>query len=80
MLTALIRFINDEHMAEVILDYQKEENIGSVNSVDTGLAIAVINDDNVLSQLQVNQLIAVQSPKSGRFIIAMIIKIYCNGS
>lgn len=67
-------------MAEVILDYQKEESIGSVNSVDTGLAIAVINDDNVLSQLQVNQLIAVQSPKSGRFIIAMIIKIYRKAS
>ena len=67
-------------MADVILDYKKEESIGSVNSVDTGLAIAVINDDSVLSQLQVNQLIAVQSPKSGRFIIAMIIKIYRKAS
>ncbi len=67
-------------MADVILDYQKEECIGSINSVDTGLAIAVINDDSVLSQLQVNQLIAVQSPKSGRFIIAMIIKIYRKAS
>lgn len=67
-------------MADMILNYQKEESIGSVNSVDTGLAIAVIKDDGVLSQLQVNQLLAVQSPKSGRFIIAMIIKIYRKAS
>lgn len=62
------------------MDYRKDESIGSVNSVDTGLAIAVINDDAVLSQLQVNQLLAVQSPKSGRFIVAMIIKIYRKAS
>lgn len=67
-------------MANIILNYQKEESIGSVNSVDTGLAIAVIKDDDVLSQLQVYQLLAVQSPKSGRFIIAMIIKIYRKAS
>lgn len=67
-------------MADIILDYKKEESIGSVNSVDTGLAIAVINDDCVLSQLQVNQLLAVQSPRSGRYIIAMIIKIYRKAS
>lgn len=67
-------------MADIIFDYQREESIGSVNSVDTGLAIAAIKDDSVLSQLQVNQLLAVQSPKSGRFIIAMIIKIYRKAS
>lgn len=74
------RFIESNFMADMILDYQKNESIGAVNSVDTGLAIAVINDDTVLSQLQVNQLLAVQSPKSGRFIIAMIIKIYRKAS
>ena len=67
-------------MKDNVLDYLKEEAIGSVNSVDTGLAIAIIKDDIVLSQLQVNQLLAVQSPKSGRFIIAMIIKIYRKAS
>ena len=35
-----------------------------------------IDSDDVLSQLQINQLIAIQSPKSGRYIIAMIVKIY----
>lgn len=63
-------------MDEHILKYDKKEAIGSVNSVDTGLASANVNDDAILSQLQINQLLAVQSPKSGRYIIAMIIKIY----
>lgn len=63
-------------MANTILKYNKEESIGSVNSVDTGMATAIIDSDDVLSQLQINQLIAIQSPKSGRYIIAMIIKIY----
>lgn len=67
-------------MNSIIFDYNKKEIIGLVNSVDTGMSTAIINDDNTLSQLQVNQLLAVQSPKSGRFIIAMIIKIYRKAS
>lgn len=63
-------------MTEPILKYDKKEAIGYVNSVDTGLASVIVNDDAILSQLQINQLLAVQSPKSGRYIIAMIIKIY----
>lgn len=63
-------------MAEIILKYEKGESIGTINSVDTSMATAVIVADDILSQLQINQLIAVQSPKSGRFIIAMITKIF----
>ena len=63
-----------------IFDYDKNESIGFINSVDTGMSTAIINDDNTLSNLQVNQLLAVQSPKSGRVIIAMIIKIYRKAS
>lgn len=63
-------------MENIIFNYDKKEIIGLINSVDTGMSTAIINDDNTLSQLQVNQLLTVQSPKSGRFIIAMIIKIY----
>ena len=58
-----------------ILRFDKKESIGLVNSVDTGMSTAIVNDDLILSQLQINQLLAVQSPKSGRFIIAMIVKI-----
>jgi hypothetical protein len=63
-------------MNEPILKFDKREAIGSVNSVDTGMAIVIIQDDDILSQLQINQLLAVQSPISGRYIIAMIIKLY----
>lgn len=67
-------------MKNTVFNYDKKEIIGLVNSVDTGMSTAVINDDSTLSQLQVNQLLAVLSPKSGRFIIAMIIKIYRKAS
>lgn len=67
-------------MNNIVFNYTKKDIIGLVNSVDTGMSTAVINDDSTLSQLQVNQLLAVQSPKSGRFIIAMIIKIYRKAS
>lgn len=63
-----------------ILRFDKKESIGLVNSVDTGMSTAIVNDDLILSQLQINQLLAVQSPKSGRFIIAMIVKIYRKAS
>ena len=63
-------------MESIVLRYDKGESIGSINSVDTGMATAIIDSDDVLSQLQINQLIAIQSPKSGRYIIAMIVKIY----
>lgn len=62
-------------MNNIVFNYTKKDIIGLINSVDTGMSTAVINDDSTLSQLQVNQLLAVQSPKSGRFIIAMIIKM-----
>lgn len=63
-----------------ILRFDNKESIGLVNSVDTGMSTAIVNDDLILSQLQINQLLAVQSPKSGRFIIAMIVKIYRKAS
>ncbi len=65
---------------KAILKFDKGESIGLINSVDTGMSTAIVKDDMVLSQLQINQLLAIQSPKSGRFIIAMIVKIYRKAS
>lgn len=59
-----------------IFKFQKQDSIGSINSVDTGLAYAIINSDEILSVLQVNQLVAIESPEAGKHIIGMIIKIY----
>ena len=63
-------------MGNNILKYDQDESIGTVNAVDTGMATVAIDNDEILSQLQINQLLAVQSPKSGRFIIAMVVKIF----
>lgn len=59
-----------------ILNYNIDESIGSIVSVDTGMALATISDDAQLSQLQVNQLLAIKSPHPGRHIIGMIVKIF----
>lgn len=59
-----------------LLSFNVEEEIGEVISVDTGMAIANVISDEILSKLQVNQLLAIKSPHSGRHIIGMIIKIF----
>ena len=59
-----------------LLNYKPDESIGLVNAVDTGTATAMITDDKSLSQLQINQLLAIHSPRPGRHIIAMIVKIF----
>lgn len=59
-----------------LLDFKKEETIGEVISVDTGMAIVTIERDELLSKLQVNQLLAIKSPYAGRHIIGMIVKIF----
>ena len=59
-----------------LLNYKPDECIGLVNAVDTGTATAMITDDKSLSQLQINQLLAIHSPRPGRHIIAMIVKIF----
>ena len=59
-----------------LLNYNPDERLGMINAVDTGTATAIITDDNVLSQLQINQLLAINSPRPGRHIIAMIVKIF----
>lgn len=38
-------------MKNTVFNYDKKEIIGLVNSVDTGMSTAVINDDSTLSQL-----------------------------
>lgn len=59
-----------------LLDFNTVEAIGDITSVDTGMATAIIGKDDMLSKLQVNQLLAIKSPHSGRHIIGMIVKIF----
>lgn len=58
-----------------ILTYKDEEKIGDIVSVDTGTAIASILDDNKMSTLQINQLVAVNCSRAGSHIIGMIVKM-----
>lgn len=62
-------------MAEIILNYKEEDLIGKIASVDTGTAIAFIPDDKKMSELQINQLIAINSSRAGTHIIGMIVKM-----
>ena len=59
----------------MILNYKEDESIGKIASVDTGTAIAFILDDKNMSELQINQLIAVNSPRAGTHIIGMVVKM-----
>ena len=62
-------------MAETILNYKEEDLIGKIASVDTGTAIAFIPDDKKMSELQINQLIAINSSRAGTHIVGMIVKM-----
>lgn len=62
-------------MMETIFNYDPKHHLAKVSSVDTGIAIATIADEQQLSSLQVNQLVAIDSPASGKHIVGMITKI-----
>jgi DNA helicase HerA-like ATPase len=51
------------------------KEIGTVESVDTGLVIIHVSSDQILNDLQVNQLVSIQSSKAGETIIGTITKI-----
>ena len=62
-------------MTEPILNFDPKNPLAKIASVDTGTTIAIVVDELQLSALQVNQLISIDSPHSGRHIIGMIIKL-----
>ena len=55
---------------ESLLKYGVKESIGQVNAVDTGTATVVVTDDSVLSQLQINQLLARVSSSVFQFLVS----------
>jgi len=58
-----------------ILDYKKEESIGTVFSVDTGNVLISVTDLDALRKLQVNHLVVIRSSKAGQHLIGLISKI-----
>lgn len=62
-------------MIMAIFDYNSEESIGTVESVDTGTVVVHVENEEKLKALQVNQLVALRSSKVGQFLIGLVVKI-----
>lgn len=58
-----------------IFNYEKDEMLGTVESVDTSTVVIRVDNDNKLRGLQVNHLIAIQSSKVGQHLIGLVSKI-----
>lgn len=58
-----------------IFNYEVNEVIGSVESVDTSTAIIRIENDEKLRGIQVNHLVAIQSSNIGQHLIGLVSKI-----
>ena len=58
-----------------ILDYKKDDAIGTVFSVDTGNVLISVTNLDALRKLQVNHLVVLRSSKAGQHLIGLISKI-----
>lgn len=58
-----------------IFDYESEQAIGIVNSVDTSTVVISVENDSKLKQLQVNHLLVIRSSKTSQHLIAIVSKI-----
>lgn len=58
-----------------IFNYESHEVLGTVESVDTATVVIKVENDDCLSALQVNHLVAIQSSKIGQHLIGLVSKI-----
>ncbi|RLB89390.1 MAG: ATPase [Deltaproteobacteria bacterium] len=58
-----------------IFDYNAEDAIGSVYSVDTGTVLVNVSDHDALRRMQVNHLVVLRSSRAGQHLIGLINKI-----
>ena len=58
-----------------VLDFEKKDTLGTVESVDTSNVVIRVDSDEKIKGLQVNHLLAIQSPKVGQQLIGMVSKI-----
>ncbi len=58
-----------------IFDYNADEAIGSVYSVDTGTVLVSVSDLDALRRMQVNHLVVLRSSRAGQHLIGLINKI-----
>ena len=62
-----------------ILDYKKDDAIGTVFSVDTGNVLISVTNLDALRKLQVNHLVVLRSSKAGQHLIGLISKVMRKG-
>lgn len=58
-----------------ILEYEDDEALGRVRSVDTATVVVAVDDVDRLRKLQVNRLAALQSSRPGQHLVGIIQKI-----
>lgn len=58
-----------------VLEFEKKDTLGTVESVDTSTVVIRVDSDERIKGLQVNHLLAIQSPKVGQQLIGMVSKI-----
>lgn len=58
-----------------VLDFEKKDTLGTVESVDTSTVVIRVDSNEKIKGLQVNHLLAIQSPKVGQQLIGMVSKI-----
>ena len=58
-----------------ILNFVREDTMGTVESVDTSTVVIRVDSDEKIKGLQVNHLLAIQSPRVGQRLIGMVSKI-----
>lgn len=58
-----------------VLDFGRDDTLGTVESVDTSTVVIRVDSDEKIKGLQVNHLISIQSPRVGQQLIGMISKI-----
>lgn len=58
-----------------IFTYKDEEALGAVRSVDTSTVIVSVKNVELLRQLQVNRLVALESSRAGQHLIGIVQKI-----
>lgn len=58
-----------------IFDYNAEDAIGFVYSVDTGTVLVSVSDLDALRRMQVNHLVVLRSSRAGQHLIGLINKI-----
>ena len=58
-----------------VLDFEKDDTLGTVESVDTSTVVIRVDSDEKIKGLQINHLLAIQSPKVGQQLIGMVSKI-----